>query len=216
MGSFRPSAPGTFNIRAYVKDSTGKAVCKSLSVKAISGEELTNLCSVNAAQVSVGNPVIVTGAAKGGSDPYKFVFQYKRSTDSEWINFGSGSKGTFTPSAPGTFNIRAYVKDSTGKTICKSLGVKVVSGTGLTNKSTTTSAVALGNPVVVNGAASGGTAPYTFTYQYKRSYASEWTTFGSGASASFKPSAPGTFNIRAYVKDSTGTAVCKSMTVTVS
>ena len=214
---FRPSAPGTFNIRAYVKDSTGKAVCKSLTVKAVSSSgELTNN-STTEANVALGNAVVVKGAATGGTAPYTFTYQYKRSTASDWTTFGSGTQASFKPSAAGTFNIRAYVKDSTGKAVCKSLTVKITASSGeLTNNSTTEANVALGNAVVVKGAASGGTAPYTFTYQYKRSTASDWTTFGSGTQASFKPSAAGTFNIRAYVKDSTGKTVCKSLSVKIN
>ena len=218
--SFTPSAPGTFNIRVYVKDSNGTAVCKSLTAKVASDKELTNLSTLEQTEVTVGRPIVIKAAAEGGLAPYTYVYQYKRSYATEWTSFGSGTTASFTPSSPGSFNIRVYVKDCTGKAVCKSLNAKAVaasSGEALTNLSTlAASEVKSGSPVVVKGAASGGTAPYTFTYQYKRSYATEWTSFGSGSTASFTPSAPGSFNIRAYVKDSTGEVVCKSLTVKIT
>ena len=209
--TFSIADEGTYEVHVVAKDSAGETATKKFTLTVKAPAALAISTAISATSVKAGTVVTLMANASGGTAPYTFLYQYKRSASDTWTSFGSGAQASFKPSAPGTFNIRAYVKDNTGKAVCKSLTVNVTAAGELTNNSTVTENVTLGNPIVVTGAATGGTAPYTFTYQYKRTSATDWTTFGSGATAKFTPSASGTFNIRAYVKDSTGKTVVKSL-----
>ncbi len=61
----------------------------------------------------------VTGAASGGTGPYTYEFYYKRSTVNNWTRFDKNGTGIFKPGSAGTFTIKTYVKDSTGKASVK-------------------------------------------------------------------------------------------------
>ncbi len=68
--------------------------------------------------------------------------------------------------------------------------------------------------VTINGAASGGTAPYTYAFYYKFGTAKYWhtlgTEFGKTDAVTFKPTRIGTYNFKTVVKDSTGKTVEKT------
>ena len=78
----------------------------------------------------------------------------------------------------------------------------------------------VGAKIVITGAASGGTAPYTYAYYYKRSTNTKWnvlgTEFGTSASANFKPTAAAVFDVKAVVKDSSGLTSEKTFTVNIT
>ena len=81
--------------------------------------ELENKCTVSKTSFTVGETVTVTGDAAGGSGAYTYEFYYKRTNAADWTRFGSGSSARFAPSSAGSFVIRTYVKDSTGKAVRK-------------------------------------------------------------------------------------------------
>ena len=68
------------------------------------------------------------------------------------------------------------------------------------------------------GKAVGGSAPYTYSFYFKRSTNTNWKLLGekfqTTASARFKPTATGTYDVRIDVKDSSGTVVKKFFTAT--
>ena len=71
-----------------------------------------------------------------------------------------------------------------------------------------------GETITVKGAASGGTAPYSYEFYYKRSTVNNWTRFDKNGVGTFKPGSAGTFTIKTYVKDSKGKASVKEFTLT--
>ena len=66
------------------------------------------------------------------------------------------------------------------------------------------------------GKAVGGTSPYTYSFYFKRSTNTNWKLLGdaftSTASARFRPTATGSYDIRIIVKDSTGATETKYFT----
>ena len=91
--------------------------------------------------------------------------------------------------------------------------------TKLVNNSTiSATTINLGSTVTLKGVASGGTAPYQYEYLYKKSSSSSWTTaksYSSSTSATIKPAAATTYDVRINVKDSDGTVAKKDFTVNV-
>ena len=208
--TFKPSSAGTFNIRVYVKDSAGASAVKDFTVTA---GGLINNSTVSTTNFVVGEAVTIKGAASGGSGTYTYEFYYKRSTANTWTKFGSAAAANFKPSSAGIFDIRVYAKDSAGASVGKEFTL-IANSAGLLNNTTVSKTnFTVGEAVTIKGAAAGGSGTYTYEFYYKRSTASTWTKFGSSATANFKPSSAGTFNIRVYVKDSAGNSSVKDFTV---
>ncbi len=218
MKNFKPAAAGTYTVRVNVKDSTGKLVQKDLTVTAKA--ELTNKSTVSASSVTANTQVTLNGKAAGGTSPYKYAYYYKKSTDSTWTKiaeYSTDTSKTFKPTTAGTYTVRVNVKDSTGKLVQKDLTVTVKAE--LTNKSTVSAASVTANKeVALTGKATGGTAPYTYAYYYKKSTDSAWIKiagYSTDTSKTFEPKEAGTYTARVNVKDSTGKLVQKDFTVTV-
>ena len=91
----------------------------------------------------------------------------------------------------------------------------------LKNESTVTpTTVEMGNTIQFNGAASGGTAPYKYWFQYKKSTSSTWTTlgteYGTAATATLRPGTAVGYNAKITVKDGKGTIKSKIFNVDVT
>ncbi len=207
----KPSSAGTFDIKADVFDTMGNTQSKQFQVTAV--KPLANNSTINSTVINLGQKFSVTGAASGGSGTYTYRYYHKRSTATSWTEFGTGSKGEFKPSAAGSFSVRAYVYDGTGNKVYKEFQVKVVNG--LVNNSKISSEVyTVGQAVTVTGAAAGGTGSYTYKFYYSRIDATSWTEFGSGTTATLKPSLAGIFDILVEVYDSSGTMESKKFRIT--
>ncbi|MBR2176721.1 MAG: hypothetical protein IJ861_07245 [Clostridia bacterium] len=208
--TFKPGTSGSYDIKITIKDSIGETAEKTFALTVTPA--LTNNTTVSKTTFNVGETVTVKGAAAGGSGTYTYEFYYKRSTATSWTKFGSAGAATFKPSSAGTFDIRVYAKDSTGASAVKNFTVTAKSA--LVNNSTVSkTSFNVGEAVTVKGAAAGGTVIYTYEFHYKRNTATSWTKFGSVASATFKPSSAGTFNIKVTAKDSAGNSSVKEFTL---
>ena len=211
IATFKPSSAGTFNIKVIAKDSAGASAVKNFTLTAFTA--LINNTTVSKTNFKVGEAVTIKGAATGGSGNYQYEFYYKRSTASTWTKFGSATTATFKPSSAGTFNIRVYAKDSVGNSSVKNFTLTAF--TALVNNTTVSKTnFKVGEAVTVKGAAAGGNGDYRYEFYYKRTTSDKWVRFGSAATATFKPSSAGSFNIRVYAKDSAGNASVKNFTVT--
>lgn len=89
----------------------------------------------------------------------------------------------------------------------------------LVNNSTITTTAEVGDPVVLNARAAGGTGEYTYALKYKKSTSSTWktigTNYGTQSTGSFTPKSAGTYNIAIKVKDSSGKIKTKTFTVNI-
>jgi len=148
---------------------------------------------------------------------------YRTSDSSTWktigTKYGTASTVKFTPSAAGNYDILISVKDSSG-TVKSFVFTVTVTGTLLENKSTISStSVSANTAVTITAVAKEGTAPYYYTYEYKKSTNSTWTTIGkrnnTNTSASFTPTEKGEYNARVYIKDASGFVTVKNFNVTV-
>ena len=233
--SFRPTSAGTYTVRINASDDKGIAVSKEFTVK-VKAAALANNSAVSATSVSLGTKVTMTGKASGGTEPYKFAYYYKNSTDSAWTRayttpagyaYTKNTEMTFKPTTAGTYSVRINVKDNngTGTMVSKEFTVKVTAA--LKNGSTiSATTVSKNTTVTLTGKATGGTSPYKYAYYYKKSTDSSWTkayVTSSGSaytkydSVTFKPTAAGTYNVRINVKDKygEGEVVSKDFNLTV-
>lgn len=223
-GVFLPAGSGSYNLKVDVKDSAGNVASKqfTVTVKA-SSSTLTNNSTVSTTSLTLGKALKITGAASGGSSPYKYAFYYKKSTSSTWAikgtEYGTATSVSITPASAVVYDIMVNVKDNAGTVKSKYYTVTVKKA-ALTNSSTiSTTSTTVGNTVTLKGAASGGKAPYTYAFLYKKSTADSWshigTKYGTATSGSFVPGKAVNYDVMINVKDASGTVKSKTFTVKV-
>ncbi len=213
-----PNEAGSYNVVIKVRDSKGTIVRNEYSFTVEESAELSNTSTVSASSVVLGQSVELTGSAIGGTAPYTYAFYYKKSTDKGYTTlqgFKTNSTCNFAPEEEGTYSVVIKVKDSTGAVARNEYSITVDSAE-LKNKSTLSeTAIGLGESVTVTGAASGGTAPYTYAFFYKKSTDSSYKTiqnFSAADNCTITPDEEGSYIVVAKIKDSTGASVRKEMT----
>lgn len=78
--------------------------------------ELINTSTISSDTISVGESVIVTGSAIGGTTPYVYAILYKKSTDTKWAtiqSFNTNNVVSIRPTKAPKYDIRVIVKDAT-------------------------------------------------------------------------------------------------------
>ncbi len=185
---------------------------------------LNNTSVINSDIVQVGDKVRISASANGGSGDYKYAYYYKRSSNNTWkilgTEFGTNASVAFAPTAEADFDIKVIVRDSSGNETEKLFSVTAVKTLELTNVSVVgREKINLGTAIPMIGKAVGGKGPFTYAFYFKRSANTNWKLLGekftSTASARFRPTATGTYDIRIIVKDSTGKNVTKLYTAIV-
>ncbi len=220
-GKITGVASGTTTIFA-ITDNGLTASCKVTVKEAVPVSTLKNTSVINSDIVQVGDKVRISASANGGTAQYTYAYYYKRSTNSAWktlgTEFGTNTSVAFAPTAEADFDVKVIVKDSAGQTSEKLFTVQSVKELELTNVSVVgRQKVNLGTAISMIGKAVGGSGePYTYSFYFKRSANTNWKLLGdkfqTTASARFKPTATGTYDIRIDVKDSAGTIVKKFFT----
>ena len=199
-----PGATGTVTVTATNGPQQPPTASDSVS---IFGATATESTSGGAAPLSVS----FTGTAAGGTSPYSY----------NW-NFGDGNTSTSqNPShqytCPGSFQPSLTVTDASGHSSTVSLST--ISVTGSCGSGTLVTAKATGTPLTgsvpltcdFTGSASGGTAPYTFSWNF-----GDGGT-GTGQSLTHTYYSTGTFTVGLNVTDSAGhRSAPYTLTVTVN
>lgn len=146
----------------------------------------------------VGESVAFSATASGGTEPYGYVWDFGDG------GTGTGASTTHAYAAVDAFNVTLTVSDATGTTSAVTKPVTVVTGSTpsplFANFTHSPVAPAVGQTVSFSAAASGGTSPYVFQWE-----------FGDGASAdgqtaSHEYGASGTFAVTLTVTDGEGNA----------
>ena len=208
--------------------SNGKTATCTVTVTDKTISNLNNTSVVSSDIYQVGDKVRIAPSANGGTGEYSSAVYYKRSTASTWRVLGkefantfkqSSSTVAFQPTSAGSFDIKVVIKDTDGSAAEQFFTVEVVDELELTNISIVGRyVVKLGTAIPMIGKAVGGAGSYTYSFYFKRSTNTNWKLLGekfqTAASARFKPTATGTYDIRIDVKDSSGTIVKKFFTAT--
>ena len=187
------------------------AAVDGASAAAVSGvTALQNNSTVNYSTVGVNKNITMKAAAKGGSGNYTYAYYYKKQAATKWNmmkNFSTTSSFTKSFSATGTYDICIKVKDSAGTVEKKYFTVKV--NPELTCKAKASSkSITLGQTVTLQGAATGGSGGYKYSYLYRLNGKGSWKTlkgFSTTTSLKFTPAEEGNYEICIKVKDSYGT-----------
>ncbi len=216
-----PGTATTYEIKIVVKDASGKTAEK-LSQVSVSAP-LTNNSKVSSTNVSLGKTVTLTGAATGGTAPYKYAYYFKKSSDNNWsvkgTEYGTAATASLTPGTATLYDVKINVKDAQDAVVSKTFKINVTQP--LTNNSTVSKTSAnVGDYITLSGAAAGGKAPYKYAFYFRSSSSSGWklkgTEYGTASSAALNPGSVSVYDIKINVKDAEGTVKSKTFSINVS
>jgi hypothetical protein len=206
-----PDGPTT--LTASVRDASSNTGTGSIPVTVQNGSsQFTAGFSTPAQGATVSGSVTVGMTASGGTAPYTYTLTI------DGTQVASGASNTYswttTGYSPGSHTLGLTVRDSTGAIATTSLTVTVQNGTPLTASFTSpTQGATVSGTVTVTMAASGGTAPYTYTLTIDGGQVASGasTTYGWNTGAY----AGGSHTLGLTVRDNTGATATASITVTV-
>ena len=214
--TYAPGAGGVYTVRVYVKDSKGltatldnaAAVTVSAAPPAITG------VTASRTTANVGDSVTWTASASGGTGTLQYCFYvFKDGKIAQRGSYGTAKTYTYTPAAAGTYTVRVYVKDAYGTVVTLDHAGMVrvtapavpISITGVTPSRT---AVTKGDSITWTASATGGTGTLQYCfYVFKNGKIAERGSYGTAKSYTYVPSTAGTYTVRVYVKDASGTVV---------
>jgi len=204
--SCKPSEFGTFAIRVFVNDSLRQSVSANLTLSILTAVTITSVSATP-------NPFDITGSttltvvASGGSAPYTY----------NYTGLPTGCTSTdaasmvCTPSVSGSFTVRIFATDSLGKSTYSTLSLtvnRVVTIYGFTASANT---IFVGKSTTLTVSASGGTAPYTYTY----SGLPAGCASSNSATLVCTPTASGTYTILVTVNDTVRVSATDYLSLTV-
>jgi hypothetical protein len=187
-------------------DSAGATSVDSIQAEAIipTSPPPLAVATTSLPAATVGASYSVTLTATGGTAPYTWS-----GTGVDGLTFSATGLLSGKSTQAGTFTQSVTVKDSTGVTASASLTLTVAAT--LRISTTQLPAATAGTSYNVTLAATGGTAPYTWS-----GTGVDGLTFSAAGLLSGRPSAAGTFTQSVTVKDSTGATASASLALTVA
>ncbi len=200
-----PTAAASYNIKIVVKDADGRTADALFMVNAVA--PFTNTSSLSAEEVAVNNTVKIDASAENGTEPYTFEYFYKRSANTKWNTL---KKPSFTPTAVAEYDIKVIATDAAGEKSEKILKLNVIEEKDpLKNEAWLNSeTVQIGDDIRATGAATGGKAPYSYAFYFKRSTNTKWNLsgeeFGKTSYITVVPKTAAEYDIKVIVKDADG------------
>ncbi|HII39876.1 MAG TPA: PKD domain-containing protein [Thermoplasmata archaeon] len=183
------TAPNSYSVTLAISDSASHtaSTTKSVSVTPALAADFTYTPS----QPVPGQSVSFSATASGGTSPYSYAW-----------DFGDGGKGTGASvthayGSAGTFSVTLTLSDSAGHTDAATKSVVVSASLGTDFTFTPTQPVA-GETVSFVAVASGGTSPYTYSWDFGDG------TAGSGGSVSHAYASPATYPVTVTALDDAG------------
>lgn len=223
----RITTPGTKEFIVYVKDSTGTiAATNTVTVTAEPADIVSSLKvngSMSVAAQKVGDSVVLTAAATGGSGNYTYRYEMKAGGKTYILkDYSSSSSYTGKLTTTGTKEFVVYVKDSNGTVSTSNIvKVEVENESPLTaglkiNGGTSDVCMTVGNSVTLKATAIGGNGNYKYKYVMKNvTTGVNYTLKNYSDSTEYtgKLTTTGAKEFIVYVMDSSGTEVASNRIV---
>ena len=202
-------------ILVEVQNSLNDTVSKEYKYsEIIDGPSITSFNTNLASPQILGNSIKLTANAKGtGTIKYKFTAE-KNGEETVIRGYSTSNTATWTPDEIGTYTLHVYVKDDTGKEsedsvryIIKNDNKELVINDFYTNLASPQN---INTPIKLTTEATGtGDVTYKFT-AVKNGVTSVIKNYSTSNTATWTPTEEGTYTIRWYAKDSTGTEIFES------
>ncbi len=201
------SSAGTYNAALTVRDSRSVTDTESVNIT-VTAAPSQLVASASASPTSGQAPLTVnfTGSATGGTSPYSY----------RWT-FGDGGSSTsqnpsHTYSSAGSYTATLTVTDSQSVADTESVNITVTAAPSQLVASASASPMSGQAPLTVNftGSATGGTTPYTYSWNFGDGQTS------SAQNPSHTYSSAGTYNAVLTVRDSRSVADTESVNITVT
>lgn len=221
--TWTPTKAGTYIVAVKAQDSS-LSITATATITVTAAGTLTSNASISSSKITLGSSVTLKGAAVGGKTPYQYAYYYKKSSASAYTRLKEYSTTTsyvLKPTAAGTYDVLIKVKDSDGTVSSKKFALTVEDNStklALTASISATS-ITLGNSITLKASATGGTGTYQYSYWYKKGSATAYSKlkdYSTATSYTFKPAGKYTYEFLVKVKDSSGSVVKKTFTLTVT
>lgn len=200
---------GSYNVALTVRDSAAPTPNTQTMTNPVSVSPTPLSLSVSGpSTATTGSPVAFTATASGGTAPYTFAWTATGGSPSS----GGGSSFTTTFNAAGTFVVSATVTDANSQTsnasqqIAISAPIPPLSASFTYSPSSPLPVL----PVTFTGSATGGTQPYSFTWDF-----GDGST-ATGQSVDHSYLLPGAYTVTLTVTDAGGQTAKAYQTVTVT
>src|SRR3989442_5208656 len=142
----------------------------------------------------VGDPIIFNSTATGGIPPYTFSWNFGESTSNVRGGTSLPNTVTHTYTSAGTYIVTVNATDTNGKIGSASASVTVAAPLGVTVSGPSSGVV--GTSVSFSAAASGGTSPYVFSWNF-----GDGTNLATGTTASHKYAIARAYTVLVHATD---------------
>ncbi len=216
--SWTAADAGKYSVKVYVKDAAAAVVTQSggiVTVAAPAGPLAVTGITADKTGAAPGDTITWTAAAAGGSGALRYCFYvYKDGAVVQKTGYGSAASLRYTAAEAGRYQVKVFVKDSTGAAVSAMSGNTVVgadAGSPLTVAAITAdkTSAAAGDTITWTASASGsGTLRYCF-YVYRDGAVVQKTGYGTAKTLRFTADSAGVYQVKVFVKDAAGAAVSR-------
>ncbi|MCI4324419.1 MAG: hypothetical protein L3K00_00805 [Thermoplasmata archaeon] len=203
----RPTASGTYPIRASVTDQGGAVELTPTVLLTVVGDPTVVSFTTDPVQTDLGVPVVLAVAVQQGLGPYSYAY----------TNLPPGCSTmnvsilNCLPSQTGSTLVSVTVTDSVGVAATGATSVVVVPRPAVASFVASRSSLDVGVPTYLNVTTTGGTGPYTWTYTQLPSGCTTHPT----ANLECTPTGAGTYNVTVTVQDGFGLDAISFVVLTV-
>ena len=196
------ASKGTFTATVKVTDS-GSSTVTSASVSEAVNPKLAASATADSTQTDVGVSESFTAVTSGGLGSPTCSWSYGDGST------GSGCSTSYSYTSAGSFTASVTVTDSLGVTATGSVTL-TINDLPVVDFSFTPTNVFTGHPANFTATHTGGTGPFTFTWDYGDG------SQGTGNPVSHAYTTPGTFTVTVTISDAVGSTNAQSHSVTVT
>src|SRR3989441_1017844 len=157
----------------------------------------------------VGNSISFNSTATGGISPYTFSWNFGESTSNVRGGTSLPNTVTHTYTSAGTYTVTVNATDTNGKIGSASATVTVAAPLAVTISGPSSGIV--GTSVSFSAAASGGSSPYSFSWNFD-----DGTNLATGSTASHKYAVAGSHTVRVNATDAKGRLASASAGITIN
>ena len=213
LWAWSPSAPGTYRVKVVVRDALGNAAESRWSP----GYKVAPKLEVPPATPDKGSPQAAEMAtvrwkvdATGGVGNRTYAFRITDGKEERPAQEGKSASWAWTPMAPGIYRVKVLVRDALGNAVENgwsqeyTVVPKFMVASLLPDKGSPQAAQMV--TVRWKVEAEGGVGERAFAFRLSDGKTEKVTQEGSSASWAWAPTTPGTYRVKAVVRDAIGNA----------